>query len=154
MPTSRTLRLFVVMFMLVAATACKTPMELAPVDYSMLLETVLTPDESGRVIDRGYGVSFSVRPVQFMEAGDSLNVAAEYRFIRDKDGFYYLTAAGYRNVYIFKPNAAKLTLHKQVPVSPAGLRQPAFNQRNPVIQLIDGESLLHILTKDGISGAQ
>lgn len=154
MPRIRTLRLSVVALLLIAATACKTPMELAPVDYSMLLETVLTPDASGFVSDRGYGVNFSVRPVQFMEAGDSLNVPTEYRFIRDKDGFYYLTAAGYKNVYIFKPDTGKLTLHKQVPVSPTGLMQPAFNQRNPVIQLIDGESLVHVLTKDGISGAQ
>lgn len=150
---SRYLSVCLIMLAL-SVSACKSPFELTPVDYSMLLETVLTPDESGNVSDRGYGVAFNVKPVQFLETGDSLNIAEEYRFIRDRDGFFYMTAAGYKNVYIFKPDMTKFVLHKQVLVTEAGLQRPAFNQRNPVIQLIDGDSDVYILDKDGLSGAK
>jgi len=140
--------------LLFSISSCKTAMELTPVDYSMLLETVLKPDENGFVADRGYGVQFNVKPVHFMETGDSTRVQTDFRFIRDSSGFYYLTSAGYRNVYIFKPGDAKLKLHKQVLITEAGLSRPAFNQRNPVIQLIDGDSMTYVLNKDGLVGAQ
>jgi len=142
------------LILLFTISSCKTALELTPVDYSMMLETVLKPDENGLVTDRGYGVQFNVKPVHFMESGDSTKVEAEYRFIRDSSGFYYLTSTGYRNVYIFKPADAKLKLHKQVLITEAGLSKPAFNQRNPIIQLIDGESMTYVLNKDGLVGAQ
>jgi|SRR5690606_10526511 len=137
-----------------AGSSCKSVLEITPVDYSVMLETVLKPDENGFVVDRGYGVQFNVKPVHFLETGDSTQVHPEFRFIRDSSGFYYLTSAGYRNVYILKPDDAKLKLHKQVLITEAGLSRPAFNQRNPVIQLIDGESMTYVLNKDGLVGAQ
>jgi len=140
--------------LLFTISSCKTVLELTPVDYSVLLETVLKPDGNGLVADRGYGVQFNIKPVHFLETGDSTTVHSEYRFIRDSSGFYYLTSVGYRNVYIFKPDDAKLKLHKQVLITEAGLSRPAFNQRNPVIQLIDGESMTYVLNKDGLVGAQ
>lgn len=120
----------------------------------MLLETVLIPETDGRVIDRGYGLKFSVRPIQYLEMGDSTRVNTEFRVIRDLNGYYFITSAGFKNVYIMKPSANAMKLHKQVMVSLEGLQRPAFNQRNPMIQLIDGDSRSYMLNKDGIVGGQ
>jgi len=120
----------------------------------MLLETVLKPESNGLVSDRGYGMKFNVRPLQFIETGDSTQVNTEFRIIRDITGYYFITSAGFKNVYIMKPTANALKLHKQVLVAQGGLERPAFNQRNPMIQLIDGESRSFMLNKDGLVGGQ
>ncbi len=120
----------------------------------MLLETVIQPDLYGMVSDRGYGMKFNVRPLQFLETGDSSQVNAEYRIIRDMHGYYFITSAGFKNVYIMKPSANALKLHKQVFVAQDGLKRPAFNQRNPMIQLIDGESQSFMMNKEGLVGGQ
>ncbi len=133
---------------------CKSTFELKSVDYSMLLESVLIPDQSGSVSDRSYGLKFSVRPIQYLETGDSTQVNAEYRVIRDVSGYYYITSQGFKNVYIMKPSENAMKLHKKVPVSADGLIKPAFNQRNPMIQLIDGGSLSMMLSHEGLVGGQ
>jgi hypothetical protein len=118
----------------------------------MLLETVLKPEQNGVVSDRGYGLKFNVRPIQFLETGDSTQVNAEYRLIRDVNGYYFVTSAGFKNVYIMKPTEGAMKLHKQVLVAADGLERPAFNQRSPLIQLVDGESRSYMLNKDGLAG--
>jgi hypothetical protein len=133
---------------------CKSTFELKSVDYSMLLETVMVPESNGMVSDRGYGLKFNVRPIQFMEMGDSTRVNSEYRVIRDISGYYYITSAGYKNVYIMKPSANAMKLHKKVLISQGGLQRPAFNQRSPMIQLIDGDTRSFMLNKDGLAGGQ
>lgn len=143
--------LFVALLML---SGCKSTFELKSVDYSMLLETAVAPDASGFVSDRGYGLKFNVRPIQFLETGDSTTVNPEFRIIRDTDGYYYMTSAGFKNVYIMKPTENAMKLHKKVEVAPNGLERPAFNQRNPMIQLIDGDDLSIMLNKDGLAGGQ
>lgn len=129
---------------------CKSTMEIKSVDYSMLLETVLRPETDGRVIDRGYGLRFSVKSIQFLETGDSSRVNAEFRVIRDLNGYYFITSAGFKHVYIMRPTANAMKLYKQVLISVAGLQRPAFNQRNPIIQLLDGDSQSYMLNKDGL----
>jgi hypothetical protein len=135
-------------------SGCKSALELKSVDYSMLLETVVAPDSNGLIYDRGYGLKFNVRPIHFLETGDSTQVNAEYRIIRDFNGYYFITSAGFKNVYIMKPTTNAMKLHKQVLVSQVALVRPAFNQRNPMIQLIDGESRSFMLNKDGLAGGQ
>jgi len=139
---------------LILLSGCKSTFELKSVDYSMLLETVLKPESNGTVSDRGYGIKFNVRPLQFLETGDSTQVNTEYRIIRDMNGYYFITSAGFKNVYIMKPTANAMKLHKQILVTQGGLERPAFNQRNPMIQLIDGESRSFMLNKDDLVGGQ
>lgn len=144
--------LFVVALLLISG--CKSTFELKSVDYSMLLETVVAPDANGYVSDRGYGLKFNVRPIQFLETGDSTTVSPEFRIIRDMDGYYYMTSPGFKHVYIMKPSENAMKLHKKVEVAPNGLSRPAFNQRNPMIQLIDGDTLSFMMNKDGLAGGQ
>ena len=135
-------------------SACKSPFELKNVDYSMLLETVAIPDPNGKINDDAYGVVFNVKPLQFLEKGDSSAVNSEYRLIRDISGYYFVTSKGYRHVYIFKPGVQSLVLHKKVNVSVNGLTNPAFNQRKPEIHLLEADTLAYKIHKDGIVGAK
>ncbi len=144
---------YLMMFFLVLG-GCKSTFELKSVDYSMLLETVLAPEQNGMVSDRGYGLKFNVRPIQYLETGDSTQVNTEYRVIRDVNGYYYITSPGFKNVYIMKPTENAMKLHKQVLVATEGLERPAFNQRNPMIQLIYGGSRSIMLHQDGVVGGQ
>lgn len=148
------LPLWLLLLPMILFSACKSPFELQNVDYSMLLETVASPDPKGMINDDAYGVVFNVKPLQFLEKGDSSAVNAEYRLIRDINGYYFVTSKGYRHVYIFKPGAQTLVLHKKVNVSANGLSNPAFNQRKPEIHLLEADTLAFKLYKDGIVGAK
>lgn len=131
-------------------SACKSTLELKSVDYSTLIETVMVSDSNGIISDRSYGLRFSVKPIQYLETGDSSRVNSEFRVIRDLNGYYFITSAGFKHVYIMRPTANAMKLYKQVMVSQGGLQRPAFNQRNPIIQLIDGDSRMYMLNKDGL----
>jgi hypothetical protein len=146
----RVWKLLMISFLLLGG--CKSTFELKSVDYSMLLETVMTPEQNGTLSDRGYGLKFNIRPIQYLETGDSTQVNTEYRLIRDVNGYYYITSPGFKNVYIMKPTENALRLHRQVLVAAEGLERPAFNQRNPMIQLIDGGSRSFMLNNDGLVG--
>ncbi|TVQ09503.1 MAG: hypothetical protein EA364_13950, partial [Balneolaceae bacterium] len=79
----------------------------------------------------------------------NLNVS-EVGFIRSHDGFYFVTAPGFVNVYVMQPREGELRSVKRIKIDENGIQSPAFNQRNPVIQLLDGTGRSFDLTKDGI----
>lgn len=123
---------------------CKQSMVISRVDYSQSIETVLTPNEQGIVKDVQHGLTFNIKPLQYMETQDTSTVTTnEVRYIRGKEGFYYITAPGYKNVYVMAPEKGKLKLEKKLAITESGLEEPAFNQRQQYIQLLNqktGES--------------
>lgn len=131
---------------------CKQTLVISEVDYSQPIETVLQPDENGVVNDVQHGLSFNVLPLQYAETGDTSSVTTgQVRMIRGKEGYYYITSAGYQNVYVMAPEKGALKLKKKILIKEGGIAQPAFNQRNPYVQLLNletGEN--YALTADGI----
>jgi hypothetical protein len=71
--------------------------------------------------------------------------------IRDNQGFYFLTASNFKNVYVFKADEGKLVQENKIFISEFGLLAPAFNQRDPYIELVDGTNKMN-LTHKGIEG--
>lgn len=135
--------------------ACAPPLTVSNVDYGQPMEAVLSPDSEGMVEDERGGLRFNIMPIQYEETGDTTQVTTEeVRVIRNQDGFYFVTAPGYQHVYVFKPVAeeAELELHEQILVDEEGIANPAFNQRTPHVQLLDGEDTEYRLTADGIVG--
>lgn len=125
----------------VFATGCKQSMVISKVDYSQSIESVLTPNEQGIVEDVQHGLKFSIMPLQYAETQDTSSVMTEQiRYIRGKEGFYYITAKDYRNVYVMAPEDSKLKLKKKIKISENGISQPAFNQRMSYIQLLNRSS--------------
>jgi hypothetical protein len=136
--------------LLVFAVACGPSLTLTDVDYAQPMESVASPDQNGNVQDVRLGISFNVTALNAKERGEGSALPEEVRFIRSRDGYYFVTAPGYMNVYVFEVEERALDLKKIIRVSGAGLANPAFNQRSPYIQLVDGD-VEYRLTKDGLA---
>ena len=135
---------------LLLVSACTT-LTLKPVNYAWPVESVLKADAKGMVEEQRYMISFNIKPLMFEETKDSSKAEnAEIRLIRDLQGYFFVTAKGFKNVYVFAPGEGSLKLEKKIMILEKGLDAPAFNQRSPYIQLLDGKEKPRRLTKDGI----
>ncbi|CAN5261322.1 hypothetical protein BH23BAC3_BH23BAC3_11970 [soil metagenome] len=120
--------------LLFGAAACGPSLVLQDVDYAQPIESVLAPDENSEVHDQRYAVKFSIAPVLEEEGLTSVD---EIRLIRNRAGYYFLTAAGFNSVYVFEPAESELALATKIEITENGLEQPAFNQRDEHIELVD-----------------
>ena len=120
---------------------CSQALTISDVDYAQPIETVLQPSEEGVISDVQHGLSFNILPIQYAETGDTTSVTTEeVRMIRGREGFYYITASGYQHVYVMEPEERSLKLKKKIMIREEGISQPAFNQRNPYVQLLNRET--------------
>lgn len=142
---------FVFMAALFFTSACKT-FEVKNVNYAQQVESVLIPTQEGIVSDSRYGISFNILPFQYHEINDSSSVVVdEVRLIRNSNGFYFITANGFQNVYVMEPIKSGLRLKEKINVSEKGLESPAFNLRSPFVELIDTKtSEIYTLNEKGI----
>lgn len=127
-------------FLLAGATACGPSLVLQDVNYTQPLESVLTPNAENQVHDQRYAIQFNISPVLEEEGVSSVD---EIRLIRNRAGYYFVTASGFNHVYVFEPAESELKLKNTIELSEEGenvLGQPAFNQRTEHIELIDRES--------------
>jgi hypothetical protein len=118
------------------------------VDYSQPLESVLTPDSENIVHDKRYAIKFSVSPILEAEERESVG---EVRLIRNTSGYYFVTANGFQNVYVLAPGEGELKLENIIEFLEDPLDEPAFNQRNGYIELVDlSDGETYRLDKEGI----
>lgn len=123
---------------------------LQPADFSWPVESVLKINDEGLAKEDRYTFSFNIKPLFYEEMQDSLAyLDREVRIIRNTEGFYFITAAGFKNVYVFETSDGALEMENKILVNENGLTNPVFNQRNPLIELIDGQDKYY-LTKKGI----
>jgi hypothetical protein len=119
-------------------TGCKQSMVISEVDYSQSIESVLQPDEDGTVKDLKHGLTFNIKPIQYAETQDTSSVTTnQVRYIRGQEGYYYITAPNYKNVYVMAPEKGKLVLKETLKTTDEGIAKPAFNQRMTHIQLVN-----------------
>lgn len=118
-------------------TGCGSSLVLQNVDYSQPLESVLNPDSDGVVHDQRYAIEFNIVPLLEYEGVESVS---EIRLIRNAAGYYFVTADNFRNVYIFAPGEGELALHEEIEIPNGPIKQPAFNQRNTFIELVNQSS--------------
>ncbi|PAU95497.1 hypothetical protein CK503_00070 [Aliifodinibius salipaludis] len=122
----------------VLLTGCKQSMVISQVDYSQSIESVLQPDEDGTVEDPKHGITFNIKPIQYAETQDTSSVTTkQVRYIRGNEGYYYITAPDYKNVYVMAPEKGKLVLKETLKIGDKAIAEPAFNQRNTHIQLVN-----------------
>jgi hypothetical protein len=119
---------------------------LTPGDFSWPVENVLQVDTAGVVQNQRYSFTVSVKPLLHAEGVE----ASSLRIICNTKGYYFVTAANFKNVYVFTQTAGELKLKKKVGVSEKGLDSPVLNQRGTFIQLVSGAGAPIILTEDGI----
>jgi len=134
--------------LLFGAAACGPSLVIQDVDYTQPIESVLAPNSDLEVHDQRYAVKFNISPILEEEGVSSVD---EIRLIRNRAGFYFLTASGFSNVYVFKTAESELDLETIIEIPQGELMQPAFNQRDGYVELVDletGES--YSLSKDGL----
>ncbi|PID60792.1 MAG: hypothetical protein CR986_03485 [Ignavibacteriae bacterium] len=138
---------FIILFIFAACSQ----LSLIPSDFTWTLESVLDIDSNGNVKEERYSFSTNVKQLFFSEMQDSnafLN--STVRIIRDEKGYYYFISEGFKNVYLFKADDGAMVLHKKITVSEFPLDLPAFNQRKPYIEILDGEKHLVFVNSNGI----
>ena len=145
-------RLLILFLFLILITAACSVLTLQPANFSWPLESVLSVDDNGKVAEDRYSIEVNTIGLFFEEFQDSLSYRGkEVRMIRDNQGFYFMTASNFKNVYVFKADEGTLKLEEKIFISEFGLQTPAFNQRNPYIELVDGTNKMN-LTHKGIEG--
>lgn len=124
---------------------------LKPADFSWPIENVVKVDEKGFIKEDRYTFSINVKRIFFEEHKDSnLALGKEIRIIRSQAGYYFITASNFRNVYVFLPVEGGMKLIKKILISESEiLSHPAFNQKAPYIELIDGQKK-YLLNHKGI----
>ena len=123
---------------------------LKPVDFSWPIEAELKPDSKGNVQEDRYTMSVNVKELIIAELQDSTASRHVLHMIRDAKGFYYITGTKFKNVYVFKNGDGELVQANKIQVSETGLTDPAFNQRAPFVQLINGREKPILLSNSGI----
>ncbi|HEY6436699.1 MAG TPA: hypothetical protein VIY47_08915 [Ignavibacteriaceae bacterium] len=144
--------LFLIVAALLICSACST-LTLESADFSWPIESVLPVNSNGNVMDQRHSVEFNTKPLFYEELTDSSAYSGkEIRLIRDQQGFYYVTANEFKNVYVFQAEEGELTLDNKIPISETGIVRPAFNQRGTYIELVDANNKALSLTHKGIEG--
>ena len=139
-------------FLLLGLFAACSALTLQPANFAWPIESVLLVDESGMVSDERYSLSFDTKGLFFEEFEDSSEYnEKEIRILRDVNGFYFVTANKFKNVYVFKMNYGAMVLDTKIFISEFGVENPALNQRVPYVELIYGDKSIY-LTNTGIDG--
>jgi hypothetical protein len=141
---------FLLSFIIIIIAAACSSLTLKPADYSWPIENSLKVDTKGFVEEQRYAFTLKVKTLFFEEFADSNNCAGkEIRIIRDKLGYVYITGKDFKNVYIFLVIEGGMKLENKVLIAEKGLAAPAFNQKAPNIELLDGSGKF-ILNHKGI----
>ena len=138
------------LILLAAFESCSSVV-LKPADFLWPIESVLKVDNKGYIEEPRYSIIVKVKTLFFEEFADSNNFTGkEIRMIRDKNGYCYMTGKDFKNVYVFFPVEGGFKLYEKILISEdKGLSNPAFNQKSPYIELIDGKNK-YLLQHKGI----
>ena len=124
--------------------------KLEPANFAWPIENVTTTDKAGSVVIDRYSTEFNASNLFKAEFGDSTEIAGkELRVIRDQFGFYFMTAKGFMNVYVFEVDNGKFVQSGKIFITKEGMTNPAFNQRAPNIELLDNDRT-YILDSKGV----
>lgn len=143
--------LFALILTLTVLSACSS-LKLSPAEFSWPIESVQKIDKDGFVKEDRYSFSFNSKALFAEEMQDSMAYQGkDLRIIRNRDGYYFITSKDFKNVYIFQQAEASFDLKEKILVNENGLKNPYFNQRNPYVELVDGEFKVY-LSSEGIQG--
>jgi len=135
----------IIPFLLLGFIAACSTLKLQPADFAWPVESVLAVDDNGTVSEERYSITFDTRGLFYEEFQDSSAYKGkQVRLLRDVNGFYFITSAGFKNVYVFKMDYGALVLDNKIFISELGVQDPALNQRSPYIELIDNGKSLYL----------
>ena len=142
-------KIILLVFTGIIITSCST-LTLTPAEFGWPIEGVLKVDNKGFVKEDRGAILFDTKALFLEEMQDSLGYAGKtLRVIRNHEGFYFMTAADFKNVYVFGVDKNSFVLENKIEINETGLKNPAFNQRKPFVELID-DGKTYKLTSEGI----
>jgi len=145
------LKIFLTIVVATLLFSCSS-LTLTPAEFSWPLESVLKIDNNGFVKEERNSISFDTKALFLEETEDSLGYAGKtLHLIRNDEGFYFMTAVGFKNVYVFKVEENAFSLENKIQINETGLKNPAFNQRKPFIELLD-DGMTYKLSSEAIEG--
>ena len=145
------LKTFLLIITSVVLSSCSS-LTLTPAEFSWPLESVLKIDNNGFVKEDRNSISFDTRALFLEEFEDSLGYAGKtLHLIRNTEGFYFMTAVDFKNVYVFTVEENAFSLENKIQINETGLNNPAFNQRKPFIELLD-DGIIYKLSSEAIEG--
>lgn len=152
MKSPRTLYILLAAATMLLGQACSKALVIENVNYSQPIESVMVPDKNGVVSDMRYGISFNVQSLEAEEfEDDTTSSISTVRMIRNASGYYFITANNFRHVYVMAPKKGELKEIKKVLVSEEGISDPAFNWREPMVELIHQQTdERQFLTENGL----
>ncbi len=131
--------------------ACSS-LKLSPAEFGWPIESVLKVDDKGFAKEDRYSLSYNTKAMFFEETKDSMSYKGKsIRLIRNMEGFYFMTSTDFKNVYVFSVDKNEFSLENKIQINETGLKNPAFNQKFPFIELLD-EGNTFKLTSEGIDG--
>ncbi|MEJ5261856.1 MAG: hypothetical protein WHT45_04185 [Ignavibacterium sp.] len=146
------MRIFAALIITVLVSNACSSLKLSPAEFAWPIESVLKINNDGIAKEDRYSFSFNTKALFMEEMQDSMAyVGKDLRIIRNNEGYYFITSKGFKNVYIFESSESSLSLKEKITINETGLNNPFFNQRNPFIELVDGE-FKAFLTKEGLQG--
>jgi len=145
------LKIFLTIVVATLLFSCSS-LTLTPAEFSWPLESVLKIDNNGFVKEERNSISFDTKALFLEETEDSLGYAGKtLHLIRNDEGFYFMTAVGFKNVYVFNVEENAFSLENKIQINETGLKNPAFNQRKPFIELLD-DGMTYKLSSEAIEG--
>lgn len=142
-------KIILLVFAGIIITSCST-LTLTPAEFGWPIEGVLKVDNKGFVKEDRGAILFDTKALFLEEMQDSLGYAGKtLRVIRNHEGFYFMTAVDFKNVYVFGVDKNSFVLENKIEINETGLKNPAFNQRKPFVELID-DGKTYKLTSEGI----
>jgi hypothetical protein len=145
------LKIFLTIVIATLLSSCSS-LTLTPAEFSWPLESVLKIDNNGFVKEDRNSISFDTKALFLEETEDSLGYAGKtLHLIRNHEGFYFMTAVDFKNVYVFTVEENAFTLENKIQINETGLKNPAFNQRKPFIELLD-DGITYKLSSEAIEG--
>lgn len=142
-------KIFLIIIGAFVLASCST-LTLTPAEFGWPIEGVLKVDKNGFVKEDRSAIYFDTKALFLEETQDSLGYAGKtLRVIRNHEGYYFMTAIDFKNVYVFGVEKNSFTLENKIQLGEVGLKNPAFNQRKPYIELID-DGKTYKLTSEGI----
>ena len=143
------IKLFLILSSITLLAACSS-LKLEPAQFGWPIESVLKIDNDGSVKEDRHSINFNTKAMFFEETQDTLSYSGKsVRVIRSNEGFYFMTAANFKNVYVFSVEKNAFSLENKIEINETGLTNPAFNQRSQFIELIDNGTS-YKLTSEGI----
>lgn len=141
----------IILFLIVLLVSSCSKVYITPVNFGWAAEQELTVSENNTITDTRNSIFFDLEQIF---ADENIDTVKSIRVIRDRFGFYYLTAQNFKNVYVLKAVENSFFLQKKINIlTKDSLENPAFNQRKKYIELVYGKKDKVIkLTADGILG--